>query len=276
MNKNDERNNRRCNGDTFKKIKTLNNSDSFDIIVNKLKIGKPFSFVRFGDADYLMMFKENINNIIGYNNKFLVTRELHDEIIETHNIIDENFLIGSVIDTSIDNKLYSYKHFFREYNITNLDINYNNLLSAVTLTETFSFNFNKFSEFVDEIKKYKIMFVGNYFHTNLKYLYGNQIIEFVETPIQNSFSKVDQIYNEILSKINNIDLIIFSTGQTSRIIIKRLWKNNINKIMLDVGSLSDFAVLDTFIEKYIPVRNNIKKNKNTIIQNFNKIKANEG
>lgn len=276
MNKYEERFNRRCNGDTLKKIKTLNNSDSFDIIVNKLKIGKPFSFVRFGDADYLMMFKENINKIIGHNNKFLVTKELHDEIIETHNIIDEDFLIGSVIDTSIDNKLYSYKHFFREYNITNLDINYNNLLSAVTLTETFCFNFNKFTDFIREVKKYKIMFVGNYFHTNLKYLYGNQITEFVETPTQNSFSKVDQIHSEILSKINDIDLIIFSTGQTSRIIIKRLWKNNINKIMLDVGSLSDFAVLDTFIEKYIPVRNNIKKNKNTIIQNFNKLKANEG
>ena len=64
------------------KVKT--HSDSFDIIFDKLKTGKPFSYVRFGDGDYIMMYEESLNQIIGGGNRFFVTPRLQKELIECH------------------------------------------------------------------------------------------------------------------------------------------------------------------------------------------------
>lgn len=42
--------------------------------------------------------------------------------------------------------------------------------------------------------------------------------------------------------------------------------------MIDVGSLSDYSVLETSLINEIPIRKNIQKNMEKIIENFNRIK----
>ena len=85
------------------KVKT--HSDSFNIIFDKLKTGKPFSYVRFGDGDYIMMYEESLNQIIGGGNRFFVTPRLQKELIECHNIHDDNFLIGTVVNNIEGNQM---------------------------------------------------------------------------------------------------------------------------------------------------------------------------
>lgn len=178
------------------KIQSLSNEKSFEEIIKLIINNKPFSFVRFGDADYLMMLRENIGKELGSNNKFVVTNSLLEELIETHSIYDERFLIGTVLNDELDNKLYCYKQFIRNHNriIQNLPIKKTNLLSAVTLTETFINKIDKFIEFIDLLKNKSTMFIGSYYHENLGYLYGN-IKYNILTPITNSYIKIDDIYN---------------------------------------------------------------------------------
>ena len=81
--------------------KVLSHIDSFEIILNKLREGKPFSFVRFGDGDNIIMYKKSVGEIVGGNRVF-VTQKLQDEIIECYNIIDNNFLVGTMLNDTSD------------------------------------------------------------------------------------------------------------------------------------------------------------------------------
>ena len=257
------------------KINTLSNTESFDLIVNKLNSNIPFSYCRFGDADYMMMLKESVGKTVGSNNKFFVTKDLQKELIESHNIKNNDYLLGSVLSITNKNKLYSYTPFLNSYSgkVEKLPIVFDDMISAVALTETFYSDINKFKNFSSNFKNRKVMFVGAYYHENLKYLYGPNIKYFVKTPSFNSFSKINSIYKEIMKNIDNVDTIIFSTGQTSRVIIKRLWKlGYYSKTIMDVGSLSDYAILDTNCEKLISIRRSIKRNNNIIKNNFKELK----
>ena len=92
------------------------NSGGFDVILDKLKKNETFSFLRFGDADYLMMFDEYVGKIVGGNNQFVVTPKLSQELKEAHSIIDNNYCIGSILHTNErKNKLYSYVGFVHKY-----------------------------------------------------------------------------------------------------------------------------------------------------------------
>ena len=115
------------------------------------------------------------------------------------------------------------------------------------------------------------MFVGSYYNEVLDDMYGEIVVR-INTPKQNSYSEVDRISDEVLQNIDSVDKIIFSCGQTSRIIIKRLWKLGIKKTMIDVGSLSDYFVLNTELGTQIQLRGHIVKNDELIKNNFEKLK----
>ena len=80
-------------------------SDSFDIIFDKVKTGEPFTYVRFGDGDYIMMYEESLGKIIGGGNRFLVTPKLQSELVECHNIQDKDFLIGTIVNNKEWNQM---------------------------------------------------------------------------------------------------------------------------------------------------------------------------
>ena len=64
-------------------FKTHNDYDTLDLIINKLKQHKEndrFYYVRYGDGDIIMMYPESEGLIIGRSNKFLVTKELQQEL----------------------------------------------------------------------------------------------------------------------------------------------------------------------------------------------------
>lgn len=232
--------------------KVLSHKNSFEIIFNKLKKGNPFSFVRFGDGDHILMYKSSIGQIIGGGNRFLITEELQKEIIECYNIENENFLIGTMLN---DFSNYQMKK-------TNCKINHSNLpklierkemLAMSCLFEMFLNDINRFIEFSQELKKTSTMFVCNYNHENISKVYGNIKI-FIKIPITNCYSNIEDWYKRILENINKVDKIILSAGFAGRVIVKRLWKLNIKKIVLDFGSLSDVFIFHTDIRKTIKGR----------------------
>ena len=260
-------------GKIKKEVDVLNNNDSFQLLIDKLVTGNPFSFLRFGDADYMMMDDKNIGKTIGASNKMVITPEFNKEMIESHSIIDPDYIIGTVLYPDLSNKLYNYNPFlapmYRKF--LGYNISYNNMVSAVALTETYISDIELFSRLILLLKMSRTMFVGSYYDEVLDDMYG-EIVVTVNTPKQNSYSEVDRIYAEILENIDSVDKLIFSCGQTSRIIIKRLWKLGIKKTMIDVGSLSDYFVLGTELGTQIQLRGHIVKNNELIKNNFEKLK----
>jgi hypothetical protein len=258
---------------TFKHKIVNDNVNTFQLILKKINEGKPFCFSRFGDADYMMMDSENINKTVGASNKMIVTEELNREIIESHQIKNSDYLLGTVLYPDEGNTLYNYNLFlnrmykkFLSYNIC-----YDNMVSAVALTETYMNNILLFSRLVHEFNKTTTMFVGSYYHKNLDEIYGKVLVK-IKTPARNSYSDVDRIYGEIVDNIDRVDKIIFSCGQTARIIIKRLWKAGYKKTLIDVGSLSDYFVLNTRLGNEIQLRGHIKKNIEIIKNNHKKLR----
>jgi len=260
-------------GKIKKEVDILNNNDTFQLLIDKLVTGNPFSFLRFGDADYMMMNNKSIGKTIGASNKMVITPEFNTEIIESHSINDPDYIIGTVLYPDLNNKLYDYNPFlvrmykeFLRYNIS-----YSNLVSAVALTETYISDIELFSRLILLLKMSRTMFVGSYYNEVLDDMYGEIVVR-INTPKQNSYSEVDRIFDEVLQNIDSVDKVIFSCGQTSRIIIKRLWKLGIKKTMIDVGSLSDYFVLNTELGTQIQLRGHIVKNDELIKNNFEKLK----
>lgn len=260
-------------GETIKHKTVMNNLNTFQMLLEKLEKNEPFSFLRFGDADYVMMDKSSVGKIVGKNNKMMVTNKLNREIIESHQIKDSNYIIGTVLYPDNKNILHNYNVFLNSQykKFLTYDISFDNMTSAVALTETYMTNITLFSKLVQHLKKTNTMFVGSYNHSNLDYVYG-KIVNFIKTPPYNSYSDIDRIYNEIIFNINGVDKIIFSCGQIARIIIKRLWIAGYDKkILIDVGSLSDYFVLNTKLENQIQLRLHITKHKKQIKNNYNKL-----
>ena len=100
------------------------------------------------------------------------------------------------------------------------------------------------------------MFVCNYNHPNLEKAYG-EIKVFVETPKQNSYSDIENIYKEVLEGLDKVDKIVLSAGQTSRIIAKRLYETSKEITVIDVGSVSDMLIMNTPIINTIPQRSHL-------------------
>ena len=245
----------------------LNHKKSFEIVFQRLIKREPFTFVRFGDGDYVMMYKHSLGKIVGGKNQFSVTQKLQDEIIECYNIVDDNFLIGTMLNDFRPHQMMKFERRIDHSLLPDL-VERENMLAMSCLFEIFLTNIQRFKAFSQELRKTTTMFVCNYNHPNIEKAYG-KIKVFVQVPKQNSYSMIDTWYPEILSNLDKVDKIILSAGQSSRIVAKRLFKAGIKKIVLDVGSLSDAFIFHTDIRKRINARTFMKHVEKQIFKNNN-------
>jgi hypothetical protein len=230
----------------------LSHKDSFEIIFNKFKKGNPFSFVRFGDGDHILMYKSSIGQIIGGGNRFLVTEKLQKEIIECYNIENENFLIGTMLNDFSLHQMMKTNCKINHLNLPNL-VERKEMLAMSCLFEIFLNDIYRFIEFSKELKKTSTMFVCNYNHENISKVYGDVKI-FIEIPVTNCYSNIENWYKRILENLDKVDKVILSAGFAGRVVAKRLWKSGIKKIVLDFGSLSDVFIFQTNVRKRIKGR----------------------
>ena len=232
--------------------KLISRQDSIDILIKKLKDKEIFTFVRYGDGDYKMMYNGSVGKVIGGNNRILVTKRFRKELIDSYNIEDKNWLIG----TSIGD--VSKRSTAKNINIGKLPALHqrDKLLSVGCLMDSFIEDIERFKLFAKEMCKTSTMFVCNYNHPNLEKAYG-EIKVFVEVPKQNSYSEIESIYKEVLKGLGSVDKIVLSAGQSSRIIAKRLYETSKEITVIDVGSVSDMLIMNTPIINTIPQRSHL-------------------
>lgn len=243
-------------------------SDSFDIIFDKLKTGKPFTYVRFGDGDYIMMYEESLNKIIGGGNRFFVTPKLQQELIECHNIQDENFLIGTIVNNKEGNQMAQTASKIHHEKLPAGLIEHKELLAMSCMFEIFLRDIDRFIEFSQELRKTSTMFVGSYSHKNITKVYGETL--FVHVPHKNCYTQIDELYQTVLDNMDRVDKIILSSGQSARVVAKRLWQDGIRKIVIDTGSLSDAFIFHILpIMKSINVRTFMRQVEEQINTNTN-------
>ena len=231
----------------------ISRQDSIDIIINKLKSKEIFTFVRYGDGDYKMMYIDSVGNIVGGNNRFLVTERFRKELIDSYNIEDNNWLIG----TSYGD--LSKRSTFKNIDSMKLPIlqERTHLLAVGCLMDSFIDDIQSFKLFAEEMRKTSTMLVCNYNHPNLEKAYG-EIKVFVQVPKQNSYSAIETWYPKILRNLDKVDKIVFSAGQSSRVASKRLYETSKNITSIDVGSVSDMLIMNTDIVNTIPQRSHLR------------------
>jgi len=232
--------------------KLISRQDSIDILIDKLKKRDIFTFVRYGDGDYKMMYNGSVGKVIGGNNRIFVTKEFRKELIDSYNIEDVNWLIGTSIG---DVSKRSTAKNIKTDKLPRLHQR-DELLSVGCLMDSFIEDIERFKLFAKEMCKTSTMFVCNYNHPNLEKAYG-EIKVFVETPKQNSYSDIENIYKEVLKGLDKVDKIVLSAGQSSRIIAKRLYETSKEITVIDVGSVSDMLIMNTPIINTIPQRSHL-------------------
>lgn len=242
--------------------KVISHKDSFEIIFNKLKAREPFSFVRFGDGDHVIMYKDSIGTIVGGGNQFFVTNKFRNEIIECYNIQDEIFLIGTMLNDTSNYQMAKTNRNIDHSRLPEELVERKEMLAMSCLFEIFLNNIEKFKEFSKELRKTPTLFVCNYNHSNISQVYGSG--GYVKVFPTNCYVNIDEWYQEILDKLNKVDKIVLSAGFSGKIIAKRLFKAGIKKIVLDVGSLSDAFIFNTDIRKQITGRTFMKQVKGRV------------
>jgi len=246
------------------KHKVISHKESFEIVFAKLKKRDPFWFVRFGDGDHVLMYKNSIGQIVGGGNQFFVTQELQNEIIECYNIEDENFLVGTMLNDLLPHQMMKFERRIQQDLLPKL-VERGKMLAMSCLFETFLTNPERFKRFSDELKRTKTMFVGCYNHANISKVYGKGY--YIKVPVKNCYSNIETWYKEILDNIDKVDKVIISAGFAGRVVAKRLFKAGIKKMVLDVGSLSDAFIFHTDIRKQIKGRTFMKKVEKQIYKN---------
>ena len=231
--------------------------NSFRQILWKFEENKNFSYVRFGDGDLFMIFdiyKEDSqkDGTVGKWNRFEVTPKLQSELTEAFNIVDDNYMVASVMnqDNNEIDMVGTNNRLVESYyeNISN---------EKVILKDWFFHHFvfiHSFANYFDGpwahhdigfkqmiekfIKPKKVMYVSGYYPDEFKNLFG-EVDCFIETPKQNSYESIDEWYPKLLEKSFDMDVVLLATGFSSRVVTKRLWNDNRNLQVLDLGSIID-------------------------------------
>ena len=84
----------------------------------------------------------------------------------------------------------------------------------------------------------KKMFIGARKKEKMEGLFG-KIDYYVNTPETNSYAKIDSWWPQVLKNIDDVDVVLPFTGQSSRVLNKRLWNMDIDVQSVDMGSWID-------------------------------------
>tara|TARA_Y100000385_G_C13005181_1_gene599078 strand:- start:343 stop:1101 length:759 start_codon:yes stop_codon:yes gene_type:complete len=244
----------------------MNDKTSIEYLIDKIKKNSKIAFLRFGDGDFQMMFKQRVGTMVGHSNQNYVTSEMNKEMLDSYNYVNDNYLIGDVYGSLSDrNTLSNVKNMIKIHKNEPFCKKDNNL-SYICIQESFLTDSNNFLEFVNVINKSKTVFVGSYYEPILDKFYGN-IVYHVKTPSTNSANYVDELEQEILEIDTPYEQIIFSAGQASRLLIYRLWKK-LNVKFIDVGSVSDMIIINSQSFKKIKKRSHLITYKDLIKKNL--------
>jgi len=240
-----------------KDIRTISTVATFDHLDSKLSGEKRLFFSRFGDVDFMMMQRENIGRTLGRSNKTLLTESLHEEMLESFLIEDKNYLRCHVSNMPFEdgmdilNLQGNHKAGEQAHKWWNEDVKEKSLsvLNNESKETTFynACTFYMYATFRRELLKdfifrnifnKKKMFIGSRPKVAMEGLFG-PIHHYVTTPEINSYSDINGWWPEVLNNIDDVDIVLPFTGQSSRVLNKRLWDMNVQVQSIDMGSWID-------------------------------------
>ena len=241
-------------------FKTQDDFITFDLIIDRIKNykqGDKLYYVRYGDGDLIIMYPESVGSTIGRSNQFIVTKELQQELANSWNIEDKDYMLAASLNLSSP---FSTDHGIEMHNKV-IDLMQSGILkqrhefySHPTFESNFIFKPEKFLEFCDVIYDKKKLWINQFWHDNVETILGN--IE--------HYSNIDEWYPEILKLSEDVDVIILATGFSSRVLASRLWNAGINKIVLDIGSVVDMFIANVDLVNLINKRSTMETYKNEI------------
>lgn len=236
----------------------IDNKETTQKIIEFLKQNKPFTYLRYGDGDFIAMYPESVGKTIGANNQSYISSDIQEQLIKGYSVNQENYLIGTLQDIRHPRSMRNNVDFNK---IQSLPISHPDILySAIALQESFLENPEQFLEFSQLLSKKRTLYVNHYIEDVLKTFYGD-IKYYVEVPQFNACQGFKEVLNIIQSiDKNNFDQIILSCGQLSRVLGKSLYDLYPDKTIIDVGSVSDKLIYGTESFKKIRVRGHIRNN----------------
>lgn len=94
-------------------------------------------------------------------------------------------------------------------------------------------------DFVDNyIRPQSKMFVGCCDKEAMEHFFG-KIKIYVKTPAKNSYASIDVWWEKVKSTYKDVRVIILASGQSSRVVAKRLWNIGADAHCIDIGSIVD-------------------------------------
>lgn len=236
----------------------IDNKETTQKLIDFLKQDKPFTYLRYGDGDFIAMYPESVGKTIGANNQSYISQDVQDQLIKGYSINEKNYIIGTLQDIRHPRSMRNNVDFNK---IKNLPIQHPDILySAIALQESFLDYPEQFLEFSQLLSKKRTLYVNHYMEDVLKKFYGD-IKFYVQVPQFNACKGFKEVL-KIIQSVNkeDFDQIILSCGQLSRVLGKSLYELYPNKNIIDVGSLSDKIIYGTESFQKIRVRGHIRNN----------------
>jgi len=195
--------------------------------------------------------------------------ELRNELTESFQVNDENYLIGNSANPS--NERFVEKGLFKRFNtfehlkrISSLRAKTNVFYSFMSLHYLFVFFPEMFKGFIQSLQRKSIGIVGSRVPKRSRDFLG--IKEYVKIPDYQAYYSIDKWYPKVREMKS--DLVLFCAGISSNPAQKRLWDET-NKSSIDIGSIIDglnFALVPDY--KSTIDRTWIRMSLNTLRRNY--------
>ena len=229
-------------------MKIIDAKHTLKIIDDKFSSGERFHFTRFGDGDYFTLIDRSchgsfpegaIGTIAGRHNRFDVTAEYQNELIESYNIDDPNYMIASIIGQKEFH--FSYGKFLQGHvdEKCNEGIlhKHEKFYCHHVFVHAFKHQISLVKNLINtHIKNKRTMYIGDAVSENFEKLFGRVDVH-VRTPETNSYATIDEWWQHVEASIDDVDIVFLCSGFSSRIISKRIWELDKDIICLDLGSI---------------------------------------
>lgn len=205
-------------------------------------------YVRFGDGDLRLMDNDIKEDSKTRGNQQKNSEALRSELKESLNINDPSYLravSGSyprepgMVDglfVPFDNKKYLDNILKRQLYKENTPSIF---LNPVLFHYLGVFKPKVLRDFINSyIRPQPKMFVGSCDRAAMESFLG-KIKIYVETPAKNSYASIDSWWEGIENAYKDVKVIILASGQSSRVVTKRLWNIGAKVHCIDIGSVVD-------------------------------------
>ena len=213
--------------------------ESFDFLKEQLQKHKKLYFTRFGDGEVISMMGQNHRN---YKSSPELTKELQESFLTDH----PQYLIALSVNMPFEKGMsrglfapYKKNNEFEDFINDQLMAKKKVYESQIMFHYLSVFKPYMMYDFFEEyIRPKRKMFVGCTPIEIVEKLYGKTDF-YVNVPPKHAYNSMDEWWPEIVSNINDVELLIPSAGAATNVINKRLWEMDQEIHSMDIGSIID-------------------------------------